>query len=172
MGPGNFLHQDGRITGIVDWEVAHYGDPMEDLAAIAVRDMATPVGSLSLRLHEYEQSCGIEVDLDRIHYYRALVLVRNSLMIGLGLAHPADGFDVDEMTMYQTLLVRAAALVLCDNLGVERPSVEGALSTPDEAPSALDDPSTFARRMHRLAFERRRLMGPLYERLPQPLEGT
>ncbi|MFK7898972.1 MAG: hypothetical protein AB8G23_24295, partial [Myxococcota bacterium] len=44
-----------------------------------------------------------------------------SLMIGLGLAHPAEGFDVIEMTMYQTLLARAATLVLCDNLAVARP---------------------------------------------------
>lgn len=127
MGPGNFLYQAGRVTGIVDWEVAHFGDPMEDLAAIAVRDMATPVGDLPTRLNEYAQSCSIPVVLPRVHYYRALVLVRNSLMIGLGLRDPAPGLDVVEMTMYQTLLMRAAALVLCDNLGVARPTRASAL---------------------------------------------
>ena len=126
MGPGNFLYESGRVTGIVDWEVAHFGDPMEDLAAIAVRDMATPIGSLARRFDEYESSSGTTVDLARVHYYRALVLVRNSLMIGLGLSHPAQNFDVVEMTMYQTLLMRAAALVLCDNLGIDRPSAADA----------------------------------------------
>ncbi len=132
MGPGNFLYQGGRVTGIVDWEVAHFGDPMEDLAAIAVRDMATPVGDLPTRLNEYAQSCAIPVVLPRVHYYRALVLVRNSLMIGLGLVDPAPGLDVVEMTMYQTLLMRAAALVLCDNLGVSRPTRASALPALDE----------------------------------------
>ena len=127
MGPGNFLYADGQVTGIVDWEVAHFGDPMEDLAAIAVRDMATPVGSLSRRFREYETSSDIRVDLGRVHYYRALVLVRNSLMIGLGLAQPPEGFDVIEMTMYQTLLMRAAALVLCDNLDALRPRTDEAV---------------------------------------------
>ncbi|MFK7896736.1 MAG: phosphotransferase family protein, partial [Myxococcota bacterium] len=121
MGPGNFLFQDGRVTGIVDWEVAHFGDAMEDLAAIAVRDMATPVGDLGKRFAEYEAASGASVDISRVHYFRLLILVRNSLMIGLGLAHPAEGFDVIEMTMYQTLLARAATLVLCDNLAVARP---------------------------------------------------
>jgi len=135
MGPGNFLFEAGRVTGIVDWEVAHYGDPMEDLAAIAVRDMVTPVGHLPTRFQEYFESTGCAVDLARVHYYRALVLVRNSLMIGLGLAHPPLGFDVVEMTMYQTLLTRAAALVLCDNLAIDRPSSGASLPRADvEAP--------------------------------------
>ncbi len=124
MGPGNFLFEGGRVMAIVDWEVAHFGDPMEDLAAIAVRDMATPIGHLPTRFAEYQASSGIDVDLERVGYYRALVLVRNSLMIGLGLAHPPEGFDVVEMTMYQTLLIRAAALVICDCLGVERPEID------------------------------------------------
>src|SRR6202044_2789450 len=36
-GPGNFLFADGRITAIVDWELAHLGDPMEDLAWLSLR---------------------------------------------------------------------------------------------------------------------------------------
>jgi aminoglycoside phosphotransferase len=133
MGPGNFLAEGGRVTGIVDWEVAHFGDPMEDLAAIAIRDMATPIGHLPTRLREYERSSGIRVDLERVGYYRALVLVRNSLMISLGLADPPPTFDVVEMTMYQTLLLRGASLAICDNLGIERPVVD---------PPELADPRT------------------------------
>lgn len=209
MGPGNFLYQHGRVTGIVDWEVAHVGDPMEDLAAIAIRDMATPVGPLARRFEEYAASGGAPVDLGRVHYYRALVLVRNSLMIGLGLAHPSESMDLEEMTMYQTLLARAAALVLCDNLGLERPGPpdpseeassaerEDAAALLGRAPDALGDDAEidaslraaiaargpgrgerladfarfFARRMHRLAAGRRALLGPLFERLPQPLEA-
>jgi aminoglycoside phosphotransferase (APT) family kinase protein len=29
-GPGNFLHDGGRVTAITDWEFAHLGDPAED----------------------------------------------------------------------------------------------------------------------------------------------
>lgn len=182
MGPGNFLFADGRVTGIVDWEVAHYGDPMEDLAAIAIRDMATPVGDLPTRFAEYAMFSSNPVDLARVHYYRALVLVRNSLMIGLGLAHPAEGFNVPEMTMYQTLLMRGAALVICDNLHLARPGANESLSGDDadefgalhlparNASERADAAKYFARRFHRLAESRRTLMGALYDRLPQPLE--
>lgn len=172
MGPGNFLHEQDRITGIVDWEVAHFGDPMEDLAAIAIRDMATPVGDLAQRFAEYEAAGGQRIDLRRIHFYRALVLVRNSVMIGLGLAHPTPTMDVDEMNLYQTLLMRAATLVLCDNLGIERPA------SPDETDPGGPDKSLegrateHARRLLRLARDRRSMMGALYSRLPQPLEPS
>jgi hypothetical protein len=146
MGPGNFLFAAGRVTAIVDWEVAHFGDPMEDLAAIAVRDMATPIGHLPTRFAEYQASSGIPVDLERVGYYRALVLVRNSLMIGLGLAHPAEGFDVVEMTMYQTLLMRAAALVICDCLGVERPQIEAVDRDSEVVADSRRDPLIAAAR--------------------------
>ena len=176
MGPGNFLYRAGRVTGIVDWEVAHFGDPMEDLAAIAVRDMATPVGDLSTRFLEYEAASGCGVDLARVDYFRALVLVRNSLMIGLGLAHPPEGFDVAEMTMYQTLLMRGAALVLCDNLGIERPEpMDGARLREEDGTRTSRSLAPqqaapfFAREMHRLAEERRVLMGGMIDRLPQRL---
>ncbi len=125
MGPGNFLAAGGRVTAVLDWEVAHWGDPMEDLAAIAVRDMATPVGDLPTRYAEYEAAGGPAVDLAAVGWYRVLVLVRNSMLIGLGLGFDDPATDRAELTMYRTMLMRAAALALCDAVGVER---------PDEAP--------------------------------------
>ncbi len=41
-GPGNFLHVDGDITALTDWELAHYGDAAEDwtyFGAIRARRM-------------------------------------------------------------------------------------------------------------------------------------
>ena len=29
---GNFLHRDSRIVAILDWEMCHLGDPLEDVA--------------------------------------------------------------------------------------------------------------------------------------------
>ena len=121
MGPGNFLYRDGRVTAVVDWEVAHWGDAMEDLAAIAVRDMATPVGHLPTRYAEYEESGGGPVDLARVAWYRVLVLTRNSMLIGLGLDSDEAALDRAQLTMFRVLLMRADALALCDAIGIARP---------------------------------------------------
>lgn len=34
---GNLLIQDGRLSAVLDWELAHVGDPMEDLAWLCLR---------------------------------------------------------------------------------------------------------------------------------------
>ncbi|MHA7838119.1 MAG: phosphotransferase [bacterium] len=180
LGPGNFVYSRGRVRAIVDWEMAHLGDPMEDLAALSIRDIATPVGSLSRRFREYEAASGIEIDLDRITYYRLLVLIRNSALIQLGLASPPPGYDLRQMTAYVTLLMRAAALVLCDATGAERPSASESDAPDDAAREQLPGDSrgdqdrllarSLARRMLRLGHARREIMGPLAERMPQPLE--
>jgi aminoglycoside phosphotransferase (APT) family kinase protein len=133
MGPGNFLAASGRVTAILDWEVAHWGDPMEDLAAVAVRDMATPVGHLPTRFAEYAAAGGPPVDLAAVAWYRILVLTRNPMLIGFGLARDDAAVDRVQMTMYRTMLMRACALALCDAVGVDRPEEPAFADAP--APS-------------------------------------
>lgn len=41
-GPGNFLFANNRVIAVVDWDWAHYGDPMEDLGSVWLHDFSTP----------------------------------------------------------------------------------------------------------------------------------
>ncbi|HEX5586594.1 MAG TPA: phosphotransferase family protein, partial [Acidimicrobiia bacterium] len=41
-GPGNFMYEDGKVTAIVDWELAHLGDPMDDIAWLSLRAVQEP----------------------------------------------------------------------------------------------------------------------------------
>lgn len=34
------MHKDGHLTGLIDWEFAHFGDPMDDLGWMAFRGRA------------------------------------------------------------------------------------------------------------------------------------
>src|SRR5690606_26020859 len=36
-GPGNFIYGGGRVRAVVDWELAHLGDPMDDIAWLTLR---------------------------------------------------------------------------------------------------------------------------------------
>lgn len=36
IGPWNLLHQEGRLTGVIDWDSARYGDPLDDVAELAL----------------------------------------------------------------------------------------------------------------------------------------
>ncbi len=69
-GPGNFLYADGKVTGVIDWELAHLGDPMDDIAWLSWRATQHGFPDFPARMREYEQLTGIPVDDDRVSYYR------------------------------------------------------------------------------------------------------
>jgi aminoglycoside phosphotransferase (APT) family kinase protein len=71
-GPGNFMFDGDRVCAIVDWELAHPGDPMDDLAWVSLRSVQEPFPDLEERFAEYQDASGHTIDLDRIRYYRVL----------------------------------------------------------------------------------------------------
>lgn len=39
LGPWNFLEKDGRLTGVIDWHLAHFGPSLDNLAAMAIESV-------------------------------------------------------------------------------------------------------------------------------------
>ena len=64
------------LTAIIDWELAHLGDPMEDLAWFSMRCVMEPVPDFLASLADYERATGRPVDRRRILYHRVLVSTR------------------------------------------------------------------------------------------------
>lgn len=88
-GPHNALGADGRITAVLDWELAHVGHPLEDLATVLWMSGA-PVDSGSPLVSAYADAAGAPVDLEVLRYFRVLVAVTRSIMIiGGGAAFAA-----------------------------------------------------------------------------------
>ncbi len=178
MGPGNFLYERGSVTAILDWEVAHWGDPMEDLAAIAVRDMATPIGPLATRYAEYAAADGAPVELAGIAWYRIFILARNTTLIALGLRRELPPREREPLERFQLLLLRALALCLCDVVGVERPPrelVETNVAIREDA-SLFADPEheqalarQFAVQLQARARAEQASLGAFFDRFPQRL---
>jgi aminoglycoside phosphotransferase (APT) family kinase protein len=79
---GNFLEQDGRITAILDWELVHLGDPMEDFGWACLRMFQNAdkhiCGLLSrAALYErYEVASGRAVLGASVRYYEVLALFK------------------------------------------------------------------------------------------------
>jgi len=79
---GNFLEEGGRITAILDWELAHLGDPHEDLGWASL-PMYRGGTKLISRLAEpesfyarYSEQAGFEVSTASLRYYQALALLK------------------------------------------------------------------------------------------------
>ena len=62
-GPGNFLFENSQLTGVIDFEWAHFGDPMEDFGNMAVREFFYPSANLAEVFPLYEKLGG---DADRL----------------------------------------------------------------------------------------------------------
>ncbi len=75
-GPGNFLFEGGRLTAIIDWELAHLGDPMEDMAWFSMRSVMEPTPDFNGALRAYVAASGRPLDRFRILYHRVLVSTR------------------------------------------------------------------------------------------------
>ncbi|MET0250507.1 MAG: phosphotransferase family protein [Sphingobium sp.] len=71
-GPGNFMHLDGRVTALLDWELVHFGDPMADIAMLCLRDLFQPFVALPPAFAAYEKAHGVPIDLTRVRYWRLL----------------------------------------------------------------------------------------------------
>jgi hypothetical protein len=88
-----FMFEDGRITGLLDFEHAHVGDPMMDLAALRVRDTIKNIGELSDTAARYEQITGIAIDHDVVEYHTVLYNAISVISTGPPLAAPLPGTD-------------------------------------------------------------------------------
>ena len=76
---GNLMVGDTGLVGVLDWELAHLGDPMEDLGWLCVNAWRfgcseRPVGGFGTRedLFAGYQAAGGRVDAARVHWWEVL----------------------------------------------------------------------------------------------------
>lgn len=77
-GPYNLLVADGRITALLDWELAHLGHPLDDLGAAqwACFGILDPDAILA----GYEARAGA-VDRDALRWFRCLACMSRTVML-------------------------------------------------------------------------------------------
>jgi hypothetical protein len=76
---GNLLVDQGGLRAVLDWELAHLGDPLEDLAWFCVRawrfGSPLPAGGVATRealVTAYEAAGGARVDRDALRWWEVL----------------------------------------------------------------------------------------------------
>jgi aminoglycoside phosphotransferase (APT) family kinase protein len=77
---GNFIIAEDGLAAVIDWELAHLGDPAEDVGWLCIRSWrfgnddrpVAGLGSLEEFLEAYEQAGGERPDPDRIRFWEVL----------------------------------------------------------------------------------------------------
>jgi hypothetical protein len=117
-GPGNFVFDDQDVW-LVDFELAHFGDPMEDLAAVCIRDMVTPFADLRGLFAKYDKLTSWPLDLDRVRYHRVSKCVRSLIAIVSLAEHGQRRADTLIWWSYRALYLRSACQALAEAMGIE-----------------------------------------------------
>jgi aminoglycoside phosphotransferase (APT) family kinase protein len=73
---GNVIFDETGLKGVIDWELAHWGDPMEDIAWLMMRSWrfggAKPVAGVGEReafFRAYEEAGGFPIDRERLRFW-------------------------------------------------------------------------------------------------------
>lgn len=132
-GPVNFMFQGDRVSSVIDWELGHWGDPMEDLGNILVRELWNPCGGLEGLFELYEAESGIPYDRFGAQYYAVHQQVRGMIPIHhVALnAHPRE--SLAWYLCYRYLGDRATCemLAMAMEVDVERPDMPEDEGEPD-----------------------------------------
>jgi aminoglycoside phosphotransferase (APT) family kinase protein len=76
---GNFIVDEDGLAAVIDWELAHLGDPVEDVGWLCIRSWrfgnddrpVAGVGGLEELISAYQSAGGAPVDPDRVRYWEA-----------------------------------------------------------------------------------------------------
>ena len=85
----NILHDEGEVTALLDWELAHVGDPLEDLGAAvwSCRGLCEP----DIVIDAYEAESGAEVDRAQLAWFEAFAAVTRATMLLNGARSVVEG---------------------------------------------------------------------------------
>jgi len=99
---GNFLYDQSGITGILDWEMAHAGDPVEDVGWLVIKSWRWAgddrVGGLCARdefVRLYENAGGVKVDPATLKFWEVFSNVKFAIIFITGTKSVVQGKTPD-----------------------------------------------------------------------------
>ncbi len=99
---GNFLYDKTGITGVLDWEMAHAGDPTEDVGWVCIKSWRWAgddrVGGLCTReefIRLYEEAGGAKVDPETLKFWEVLGNVKLAIIFITGTKSIVEGKTPD-----------------------------------------------------------------------------
>jgi aminoglycoside phosphotransferase (APT) family kinase protein len=99
---GNFLIDKSGITGVLDWEMAHAGDPIEDIGWLCMKPWRLArderIGGICTRdefIEIYEKAGGVKVDRDALKFWEVFSNVKFGIIFITGTKSIVQGKTAD-----------------------------------------------------------------------------
>jgi aminoglycoside phosphotransferase (APT) family kinase protein len=116
---GQFLFEEGKITALYDFEFAMIGDPLTDLATMAMRQSVEPMGDeIAALCQYYAEVAGEPLDSKVMRYHHALFATVACMQFVGSTTNPQPGEPHDVYVEWDIALRRSLINVLAENIGV------------------------------------------------------
>ncbi len=128
---GQFLFDAGRVTTILDLELACLGDPAGDLGALRSRTLSEPLGDIAAALEHYAQVRGEAVDVAAVDYHTVRFGICTPMAVAAVVADPPPGTDYVQYLAWYIVYSRMPLEVIAHRQGI----VLDPVAAPAERPS-------------------------------------
>lgn len=133
---GQFLYQGNAVTGLIDFEVAHVGDPAAEFAGMRVRDTTEQLGNIAELCDYYEALTGDRISKRVIEYHSAGFSSTNSMLMWPMIFEPEPEHDLIAYLQFTIVTSRwgLSAMAAADEVSLEE------VPDPVRNPMAIDTP--------------------------------
>jgi hypothetical protein len=121
---GQFLFEAGRVTALIDLELATLGDPMADLAGMLSRDLSEPMGDLTEAFRHYERVSGDALDTRAIDFHAVRFCAVTPLAVAHLVAAPPPGVDWVQYLCWYSVWLRGPLEIIAARAGVTLDAVQ------------------------------------------------
>jgi aminoglycoside phosphotransferase (APT) family kinase protein len=115
---GQFMFEAGRVTRVIDLELAYLGDPLADLGGMLSRDLSEPLGDLSRGFRRYSELVGEPVDVPTVLYHAARFAIVTPLATVPLVASPPPGLNYVQYAGWAQVYGRAALAAIAQREGI------------------------------------------------------
>jgi aminoglycoside phosphotransferase (APT) family kinase protein len=118
---GNFLFDDSGLVTMLDWEMTHLGDPIEDLRWSSMRlwghqNLAGGLIDRDDYIRLYEQKSGSSVDRKPLFFYQVLGNAKMAVICLTGIRDLAEGRTSDPTMV---ILLNMVLPILLEDLAAQ-----------------------------------------------------
>ncbi|HNC69658.1 MAG TPA: phosphotransferase [Pseudomonadales bacterium] len=115
---GQFLFDKGRVTTMLDFEVAYLGDPAADLGGLRSRTLSEPLGDIAAALEHYARVRGEPIDTAAVDYHTVRFGICTPMSVAATVAAPPPGTDYVRYLAWYLVYARMPLEVIAHRQGI------------------------------------------------------
>jgi aminoglycoside phosphotransferase (APT) family kinase protein len=116
---GQFMWDGARVTGLIDLEMVHLGDPHHDLAFMRMRDFSEPIGGVADTYRWWAEAGGFELDLQRVRWFGVMAAIETPQALSLATTMAIPPGDLAQYLTWYVQQQRCAIEMIAEHDEIE-----------------------------------------------------